>query len=119
MSINDNEENVQEVIRNVRSGKVHLGREGSYWSDSDVQKIKERFCEGIGISAIALELQRTESAVIQQIEKLNLFNRSSYNKHSEASHSSTGECRCCDCTCETVACPRFNSESHKDSNHHV
>ena len=104
----NNGKELQEVIKNIRSGSMQLGREGSYRSDADTEKLKSLFFAGLGITAIALDLQRTDSAVYQQIEKLNLFRRGAYSKQPMSPDASGGKCRCRECTCDSIACPIFN-----------
>ena len=106
--INENKQiEMQEVIKGIRSGSLHLEREGLYWSAADIEKLKRLFSEGVGITNTALELERTESAVYQQIEKLKLFKRGTYRKQSGPSDESEGKCRCSECTCNSAACPRY------------
>ena len=64
-----------EGVINMRRRTVRLDREGDYWTDEEKQKLVQKFMEGEGITAIALELQRSESAIYQMIEKLDLYNR--------------------------------------------
>ena len=66
-----------EGVINMRRRTVRLDREGDYWTDEEKQKLVQKFLEGEGITAIALELQRSEPAIYQMIEKLDLYNRKS------------------------------------------
>ena len=59
-----------EGVINMRRRTVRLDREGDYWTDEEKQKLVQKFLEGEGITAIALELQRSEPAIYQMIEKL-------------------------------------------------
>ena len=69
-----------ESVKNMRNRTVRLDREGDYWTADEKETLVRKFNEGEGITAMALELQRTESAVIQQIEAMDLFGRK--KKHS-------------------------------------
>lgn len=62
-------ENYRKELRGLRTGKRPPQRSGEYWTEDEVQKLTTMFEEGIGISAIAVELDRTEVAIYQQLEK--------------------------------------------------
>lgn len=64
-----------QLIRAMRQRIAQLDREGNYWTDDERKHLRELFYGGIGITAIALELRRTESAVMQQIQSLNLYEK--------------------------------------------
>ena len=57
-----------ESVKNMRNRTVRLDREGDYWTEEERETLIQKFHEGEGITAMALQLQRTESAIIQQIE---------------------------------------------------
>ena len=63
------------TIKSMREETARLDRAGNYWTDSERDELKALFFNAIGISEIAARLQRTESTVILQIEKMNLFER--------------------------------------------
>ena len=73
-----NDYGLEEAIKNMRNRGIRLGREGDIWSQDEKDRLEELFYEGVGISEIAIRLQRTEPAVIQQIEKMDLYQRKSY-----------------------------------------
>jgi len=52
-----------------------MEHEGNYWDEAENKRLIYLFNAGIGIEEIAVLLQRTEPAVIQQIEKLDLYHR--------------------------------------------
>lgn len=89
-----------ESVKNMRNRTVRLDREGDYWTDEERETLVQKFREGEGITAIALELQRTESAVIQQIEALDLFGRKKKNPISK--HPC---CLCANCKLDPALCP--------------
>lgn len=67
-------ENETSII-NMRNRTVRLDREGDFWTQDERDQLIRLFNNGAGITAMAMELQRTEPAIMQQIEKLNLYNR--------------------------------------------
>lgn len=68
------EEYVQRV-KDMRNRVVTLEREGKYWSDDDIKRLRVMFNGGTGITEIAVRLGRSETAIIQETEKLGLFER--------------------------------------------
>lgn len=67
------ENSFTESIRNLRRRGSRMEREGDYWEQDEKERLEEMFDDGIGLSEMAIRLQRTEPAVIQQIEKLDLY----------------------------------------------
>lgn len=63
------DKNHKEMIRQMRSGASRLEREGEYWTLEEREDLKRMYFDGVGITEIAMILQRTELAVTQQIEK--------------------------------------------------
>ena len=59
-----------EGVISMRKRTVRLDREGDYWTEEEKETLIRKFREGEGLTAIALELQRSEPAVYQMIEKL-------------------------------------------------
>ena len=67
-----NEQNYTNTVKNMRKSAVRLERQGDYWSEEDKENLSKMFFEGVGITEMAVILQRSETAIIQQIEKMNL-----------------------------------------------
>ena len=89
-----------ESVKNMRNRTVRLDREGDYWTAEERESLAQKFHEGVGITAMALELQRTESAVIQQIEAMDLFGRKKKNPMPKQPC-----CLCANCKLYPAACP--------------
>lgn len=51
----------------MRLEGLGLEKDGLYWSEEDRQKLLNGFYEAIGISELAMMLQRSETAIIQQL----------------------------------------------------
>ena len=87
----------RESIRNMRSRTTRLDREGDYWQPYEIERLRAEFDAGTGVTEIALMLQRTEPAIMQQIEKLDLFAR---KKNPRRIHAKLKEltCRCFKCS---------------------
>ena len=62
------------------------------------------FDSGVGITEIALELGRTEPAVYQQIEKLDLYGRKQ-NPQRQRNGKKPPECLCGRCGNDPALCP--------------
>lgn len=54
------EKGFTECVKNLRNRNSRLEREGDYWSPEEKERLMEMFYEGIGLSEIAIRLQRTE-----------------------------------------------------------
>ena len=90
----------EESVKNMRNRTVRLDREGDYWTAEEKEALVQKFNEGEGITAMALDLQRTESAVIQQIEALDLFGREKKNPVPKQAR-----CLCSSCVLDPSLCP--------------
>lgn len=73
-----NQDEFREAVINMRRSPALLERRGEYWSNEDKEKIDNLFNQGVGITEIAMILQRSESAIMQQIEKQDLYDRKLY-----------------------------------------
>ena len=98
------EEAFAESVRSLRSNESCLERAGDYWSDDDKRRLEEMFDAGIGISEIAIRLQRTEPAVFQQIEKLDLYRRKARPRRRRSLKPCV--CHCATCEVSQENCPR-------------
>ena len=94
------EHDCTESVKNMRNRTVRLDRQGDYWTAEERESLAQKFHEGVGITAMALELQRTESAVIQQIEAMDLFGRKKKN-----SSPKQPRCLCSSCQLDPAFCP--------------
>lgn len=66
-------EAMQENIKRMRRNMANLPNSKEYWSKDDMEKLGKMFCDGIGISQIALLMGRTERAIYQKIMESQLF----------------------------------------------
>ena len=105
----NSELNQKETVQSMRRKTCKLEREGDYWTEEDKELLYTLFESGVGITEIAITLQRTEPAVIQQIEKMNLYNRGKYIPKKK--HIGSYGCQCSSCphgprdsaSCQTVS----------------
>jgi len=96
-------ENNTEMIKSLRNRTVRLEHEGDYWTAEENERLKRMFSDNIGISEISLTLQRTEPAVMQQIEKLDLYGRKANPKRRKKNKK--GRCPCERCQYTETTCP--------------
>ena len=59
--------NMQELLISLRNGEIPSERSGEYWEEDEKAKLRQMFWTGKGISEMAVNLQRSENAVIQQL----------------------------------------------------
>lgn len=104
--------NFTETVKSIRNRTTRLDHEGDYWTEYEKEKLKNRFHEGAGITEIAIEMQRTEPAVIQQIEKMDLYQRKENPTRLRFSGKEP-HCLCKDCKQPQSSCPRCNAVSEK------
>jgi len=96
-------DNNVEMIKSLRNRTTRLEREGDYWTPDENEQLKMMFYNYRGISEMALTLQRTEPAVLQQIEKLDLYGRKANPKRHKKPKKMKCPCDACPYTSST--CP--------------
>lgn len=89
-----------ESVKNMRKRTVRLDREGDYWTSDEKEILRQKFFQGEGITMMAINLQRTESAIIQQIELMDLFERKKKNTAPKEPR-----CLCTNCKVDPASCP--------------
>lgn len=103
----------------MRNREIRLEREREYWTEEEKEQLKLLFASGLGITEIAYNMHRTESAVYQQIENLYLYNRKT-NPQRRRSAAKPRGCLCENCQCDPSFCPRCMEESRaKEEPNHV
>lgn len=99
-------EDKEQIIRNMRRRTTRLDREGDYWTAEDNEQLHTMFDDGVGISEMALMLQRSEAAVAQQIEKLDLYERKT-NPVRSRKENKPPACLCDHCRVDRALCPHI------------
>lgn len=94
------------AVKNMRKRTTKMEREGDYWTEKDKELLVRLFEAGVGITEISLQLQRTEPAVQQQIEKLDLYQRKENPKRQRFHREPSGGL-CERCSCDPALCPRY------------
>ena len=102
-----------QTIKNMRQRTARMEHEGDYWSDEEKRQLRILFEQGIGISEMAVRLQRSERAIYQQIEKMDLYGRKANPKRNQKQKAPS--CLCSRCKCARNACPRYpESQSNQE-----
>lgn len=99
-----NQEEYREAVRNMRHSPASLERRGDYWSEEDKGKLSEMFFDNVGITEMAVILQRSETAIMQQIEKQDLYDRKLYPTR-QRNNSVPSKCLCEVCVADPALCP--------------
>lgn len=99
-----NQEKYREAVRNMRHSPASLERRGECWSEEDKGKLSEMFFDNVGITEMAVILQRSETAIMQQIEKQDLYGRRLYPAR-QKNCSEQPKCLCDNCMADPALCP--------------
>lgn len=90
----------------MRNGELPLLRDGEYWTDDERLRAKIMFEDGVPVNEIALELQRTERAVYQQICSMNLYVTAPEKIRKHKAGPKEPVCLCSVCSYDRSLCPR-------------
>lgn len=91
--------NIKAAIKAMRTNTSQPERQGEYWSEDEIENLRSMFYNECGITEIALTLRRTEPAIFQQIEKLDLYNRKDHPVRRRKCHDSGNDkCLCEKCS---------------------
>lgn len=96
--------NEKAIVKAMRKRTTRLEREGDYWSEEERRQLTSMFEEGYGLTEISIYLQRTEPAVMQQAEKLDLYHRKD-NPSRRRSIPKAPACLCSICELDARSCP--------------
>ena len=99
-----NNELQKERIRILRQRTDRLEHEGDYWTKDEIRMLVDGFNNCAGITEMADHLQRTEPAVMQQIEKMDLYRRKDNPKRRRKKKQP--RCLCDRCRLDVTSCPR-------------
>ena len=94
----------KEAVKNMRNRTTRMDREGDYWTDDEKRELERLFNQQVDVTEIAVRLQRTEPAIMQKIEKLDLYQRKE-NPQRRRNNSKEADCLCNTCRVDESACP--------------
>lgn len=89
----DNEATRKERVRAMRQRTAQLEREGMYWTEDEKEQLRQSIWDGLDITEIALNLQRTEMAILQQAQLMGLYGKA----RKCPSRKQKGKCLCEQC----------------------
>ena len=69
----NHQSNTRHLMQAYRSGLLIPENTGAYWSDEERDRLQARFLEGAGISEMALEFQRSENGIVNQLLVMDLL----------------------------------------------
>ena len=95
--------NFTETVRNLRNRTAVLEHEGDYWTEDERNRLRQMFEASIGVTKIAIILQRSEPAIIQQFEVMDLYHRQENPRRQRRCKKPS--CKCKKCKVPTKDCP--------------
>lgn len=101
-----NANEIKDKTIQMRNGKIKMLRDGEYWSEDDREVLRREYGNGTSINEIAIMLQRSESAIYQQIERLGLCKRNPFSARKKQGGAADCTCLCRNCKCDRSLCPR-------------
>lgn len=90
-------------IINMRRRTTRMEHEGDYWMPAEKEELARAFNEGMGITEMATKFRRTEPAIMQQIENMDLYNRKENPTRRRFPRKASG-CLCSKCPNYTDVC---------------
>ena len=90
------------TVRNMRRRTTRMSHEGDYWTKDEKKTLSSAFYDGMGITEMALKFQRTEPAIMQQIEQMDLYERA---VHPVRRRKKKCVCLCSRCQVNQTLCP--------------
>ena len=101
-----NQKEILEATIEMRNGERIMIRDGDYWTEEDREILQREYRSGTGINVIAIMLQRSESAIYQQVERLGLYTRNPFSARKKGIQCGAHQCLCKNCKCDRELCPR-------------
>lgn len=95
----------QELLLAIRNGEMHPERSTAYWTPEERAELQRLYRDGQGISEIALLLQRSESAVFQQLLAMGMLARQGKSRQRNPRQV---KCQCPKCL--EWECPHYDRE---------
>ena len=99
------DQEIQKKTVAMRNGEIKMKKDRDYWSDDERQTLRIEFGIGTPVNEIALRLERSETAVYQQIQQMDLYIRAPENTRKRRSVPKEHVCLCSVCSCDRSLCP--------------
>lgn len=97
--------NSRQILQAIRSGELKPERDREYWSTEERETLCNLYDSGEDISQIALQLQRSENSINQQLASLDKFNPCK-SPRVRRRHLYP-RCLCTQCTVSSHDCPLY------------
>lgn len=78
----------------LRNGEQPPQRSGEFWTEDEVRQLTVMFESGTGISEIAIQLERSEISVYQQLEKRGFLSAQSKSRNRNKKERPIPGCLC-------------------------
>ena len=96
-------ENQPSMVQAMRRRLIRPEREGEYWTEEERDQLRRCFDEGMDVTDIAIQLRRSEPAIMQQIEKQDLYGRKTNPRRRKSVKNYC--CLCSACQAPDGLCP--------------
>ena len=101
-------ENQPNIVQDLRQGLIRPERGGEYWTDDERELLRRSFEEGVSVTDLAIQLHRSEPAIMQQIEKQDLYGRKANPQRRK--NVKEHVCLCSSCRAPEGLCPRLQRQ---------
>ena len=101
--MNDQEINNKTIA--MRNGEITMKRDREYWTDEERITASLRYAAGVPLNEIAIDLERSEGAVYQQVVQMKLHCIPPEKARKRRSEPRESTCLCSSCTCDRSLCP--------------
>lgn len=98
---------VEDIIK-MRNGETALENEGKFWTKDGRRKLMDLYYEGVGISELSLLFQRSERAIVQQINRFGGYDQISKKR---TTYGSNDKCHCVSCALNNTPLCRNHSKN--------
>ena len=100
-------------LQKLRAGENPPKKRNGYWTEEDKKKLVKMFKDAVGISQIAIRLERTEVAVMSQLVMMGLFSPQCQSRAPKKLSIKKKKCQCPECECNS--CPNCGKDGQKVS----
>lgn len=101
----NNTNDQKQLLIALRQGNAVSERSESFWGDDEKRQVIQMYDAGIGISEMAMNLQRSENAVVQRLLTQGLLTPPNKKRNHRRNKP---KCRCPQC--RLLACPYYNQK---------
>lgn len=100
-----NDQEIKNKTIAMRNGEITMKRDREYWSDEERMNAALLYAAGVPLNEIAIDLERSEGALYQQIVQMKLHFIPPEKARKRRSEPRESTCLCSSCTCDRSLCP--------------